>query len=142
MTEDVKPVIGISINTELPGKRSVVFQTHVAQDTDPKALNALLDKLQDANDRQFSRYLLEVMRVELEQHEKMLADQVGRIQVVESNLQDKSVNHAKSGRRNGYVLSEKEQQEKRQAHQNLEAIKERVETIKSKIAEHEAVVGA
>lgn len=140
MSEAQAPVIGISINTELPGKRSIVFQTHVAQDTSSEDLNALLDKLQKANDRQFSRYLLEIMRVELEQHEKLLADQSGRIEVVEKNIQSKSTSHAASGRRNGYQLSSQEEKEKQQAYMNLDACKERVATIKAKIAEHEAVV--
>lgn len=134
------PVIGISLNTELPGKRSVVFQTHVAQDISPAELNALTDKLHNSADRQFSRYLLEIMHIELEQHEKLLADQSNRIQVVESNIQNKSAQHAATGRRNGYEVSPKELQEKEQAYMNLEACKERVATIQAKIAEHQKVV--
>lgn len=144
MTEvvPVAPVIGISISTELPGKRSLVFQTHVDQNMPKKDMDALVDKVQDVADRQFSRYLIEAIEAELEQHEKMAEDQVQRIAQVESNIQMKSSELAQNGRRNGYKPSPKEEIEKQQAHMNLEETRKRIALIRGKLQEHQAVVGS
>lgn len=134
----VVPVIGISLTLELPGKRALVFQTHTEQGVDKAALNAVIDKMHDAGDRQFSRCLVENLKLQLEQEKKIAQDHVKRMAQVEENMQRE---WGKSSKRGEMQLSPKQQTEQQQALAHMEESKRRIAMVEKDIAEHQARIG-
>lgn len=71
MTEVVTtPALGMSYQVALDkdGRRTIVFQAHVAVDTSLESINMLLDKVGQAADRQAAVYELIRERTALEEH--------------------------------------------------------------------------
>ena len=63
------PALGFSVQVALDkeGRRTIVFQSHVGVEDDSKALNAVLDKVMAAADRQIDAYRLsDLIRTEQE----------------------------------------------------------------------------
>ena len=69
-TVDV-PAIAVSIDHQISDGRIIRFQTGVAQDAAPAELNALLDKLTAAMDRQAAKYKVEALTAQLAEDEKL-----------------------------------------------------------------------
>ena len=80
MSEKVEstPAIGISVQCAVSEQRQVVFQCFVPMDADPSVLNAALDKVVLAAERQEARVRLPAARRRLEQlgkvHERAVED--------------------------------------------------------------------
>lgn len=66
------PAIGMSLQFDLGGNRTLVLQTHVDGDAPALVINSALDLIAQAADRQRLRYDLKVMRKELKLHQKTL----------------------------------------------------------------------
>lgn len=73
------PSIGISFTAELPGKKALVLQSFIDRDCKPEELDGILDKVRVAADRQFSFGMIEILKLELEQQEKIANDHANRI---------------------------------------------------------------
>jgi hypothetical protein len=137
MELDKEPSIGISYTIELPGKKALVMQSFVGRDCDAKELNATLDKIRVASDRQFAFGALQQLRLQLEQEHKIAADHAGRMAQVDENIKRDWAN-----RKGDVKLSKREEEAQQQAYQHSEACKERIAKVRKDIAEYEAMIGA
>lgn len=132
------PSIGISYTTELPGKKALVLQSFVERDCEAVELNRTLDKIRVACDRQFAFGMLEHLRLQLEQEEKLARDHVLRMAQVDENVQKA---WQTNGKRGDPRLSQRQEQEQRQAHAHAEESRRRIAKVKADMAEFEAKIG-
>ncbi len=141
MQEDIEkaPSIGFSLQAQLPGNRTLVTQSFIDRDCDVKDLNAVLDKIRTAVDRQLAFGMIEALRLQLEQEEKIASDHATRMAQVDANINRDWQN---GGRRGDVVLSAKQRQEQAQAYAHAEECKKRIAKVKRDIAEFEARIGA
>ena len=121
----------ITFSGEMPQKRQMVFQTGVDAAADQATINALCDKMRVAFERQFAFGEIEIHKMELEQQEKQAKDHAKRLEIVDENVVRE---WQANGRRGEPKLSHKQSQEQLQAHQNAEAIKERIAKVKQFIS--------
>jgi hypothetical protein len=136
---DKVPSIGISYTVELPGKKALVMQSFVGRDTDPRDLNATLDKIRVAADRQFAFGAIQQLKLQLEQEQKMASDHAARMAQVDENVKREWNG---GGRKGDMRLSAKQQQEQMQAYAHAEECKKRIDKVRKDIAEYEAMIGA
>ncbi len=136
---DKVPTIGISYQAELPGKKQLVLQSFVARDADVKDVNTVLDKIREAADRQFAFGMIDVLKRELETQEKIANDHAARIEQVDANVKRR---WETTGRKGDIRLSEKEQNEQRQAYAVAEECKRRIAKVKEELAECQSKIGA
>lgn len=134
---DKVPSIGLSYTVELPGKKALVMQSFVDRDCAKPELDAVLDKLRAAADRQFAFGAVQQLKLQLEQEEKLAADHVSRVADLDDRLRS---NWAASGKRGDVKLGAKEQQEQRQAYAHTEECKKRIAKVKADIAEYEQII--
>ena len=135
---DKVPSIGISYTVELPGKKALVMQSFVGRDDDPKAINAVLDKIRVAADRQFAFGAVQQLKLQLEQEQKLASDHAARMAQVDDNIRAEWNN---GGRKGEIMLSQKQQQEQQQAYAHAEECKKRIDKVRKDIAEYEAMIG-
>ena len=133
------PAIGIAYNCELPGKKGIQFQTHVPQTADVASLNAVIDKIRVAADRQFAFGMIEHLRLQLEQEEKIASDHAMRMSQVDENIKREWSTGARKG---DPQLSSRQRQEQQQAYAHAEESKRRIAKVRADIAEFEAKIGA
>jgi hypothetical protein len=133
------PAIGISYTAELPGKKNLVFQTHIAQTTDAASFNAVLDKLKAAAERQFAFGMLEHLKLQLEQEEKLAFDHSQRMAQVDANVQKE---WERSNKKGDPRLSARQEQEQRQAYAHAEESKRRIAKVKADIHQQEQIIGS
>lgn len=133
------PALGISFKASVGDGKELVFQTHVPQEIEPKELNALLDKIKAAAERQGAFADLVQLENELERHMTALSSQdaeAARIDDIAAS------NHASSGKRGAVALSTTE----KKAKENFKAtrgkfvemigrINEQIDKAKAKIGE-------
>jgi len=134
-----EPSIGISYTCELPGKKALVLQSFVPRDCDAKDLDATLDKIRVASERQFAFGAIVQLRLQLEQEEKMAADHAMRMAQVDENMKAR---WNSTGRKGDLRLTQKEETEQRQAYAHAEESKKRIAKVRAEIAEFEAKIGA
>lgn len=132
------PTIGISVSRELPGKQNLVLQSLIDRDCPSDKLDAILDKMRIASDRQFAFGAIVQLKLQLEQEEKMAADHAMRMAQVDENMKAK---WNASGRKGDLRLTDKEQQDQRQAYAHAEESKKRIAKVKAEIAEFQAKIG-
>jgi len=138
MGDDVEkvPTIGISLNLELPGKKTLVLQSLVERDS--QDLDRVLDKIRTAADRQFSHCLLDDLNRQLEQEKKISADHAKRIAIVEENHNRRWL---ASNRKGPMKLSDSEEKERIQALNQAEESKRRIAQVEGWIKEHRTKAG-
>lgn len=139
MEVEKEPSIGISYNVELPGKRAIVLQSFVSRDGDVKELNVVLDKLRVASERQFAFGMVDVLKLQLEQEEKLADDHAKRMAQVDQNIKDEWSRGARKGE---VSLSAKQRQDQAQAYAHAEESRKRITKVKADIAEYQAKIGA
>lgn len=125
------PTIGISLNAQFAGGRTVVFQTYVPQDIVAAGLDVILDKLNGVADRQEAYYAQDQARKQLEVEQKATDNIARRLLDVEDNIRTKML---ADGRRNPKTSALDEQQ-KKQAIDTLAEGRRRVEECKKHLAD-------
>jgi|SRR5215831_12661919 len=133
------PSIGVSLQVPLANARQLVMQTFVDRECPAAELNALLDKLRGAADRQDAVAQLSVTQKLLADTEKQARDQDVRIAQVEANI---AANWENGGRRGDPALSPKERDDMITAHKNAQTLKDNIARIKAEITKYEAIIGA
>jgi hypothetical protein len=136
---DKIPSIGISYTVELPGKKALVMQSFVGRDCDPKELNATLDKIRVASERQFAFGAIQQLKLQLEQEQKLASDHAVRMAQVDENIKREWNG---GGRKGDVALSAKQRQEQAQAYTHAEECKKRIAKVQKDIADYEAMIGA
>ena len=109
--------LGISVNAQVDAGRQIVFQTHIDVDTSQEDLDALLDKLNVAADRQVAFYEIPVLEKELQHLDLQEYTFKNNLQNMDANLAAKQA--ASTGRRSDVKLSAQEEIQKRQAMDTL-----------------------
>lgn len=131
------PALGISMNVQVDGNRQLALQTFVGRDDPPSVLNAALDRITKAVDRQVAKYMLVSLKKELHQHRKALEDQTkDKARVDQANRE----RWEETGRKGAYKLDPKE----KAALANIEASKQKYESeiadIEQRIKDKEAQI--
>jgi hypothetical protein len=134
---DKIPAIGISFQCALHGQRQIVLQTFVERDCDVATLNAILDKLRDASERQYAWGQVEQLKLELKREHATAEQQQLNIERADQRLRE---TWNSSNRKGELRLTQAEIQQQRQAYDNAEAIKKRIASMKEDLARWEARV--
>jgi len=121
------PAIGITYQLELPGKKGLTFQTHVAQTDTQEAIDTIVDKIRAVGERQYWFQMIDVMTREAEQQERIAIDHHNRMHIVEQN---KALDWQNKGKRGEVTLSAQEQTQRAQAVANAEEAKRRAQMAK------------
>lgn len=129
------PALGISVKTQASEGREIVFQTHIAQDASIVDLNALLDKMTAAADRQSAKAALITLYRDLEDHEKQLRQLEEDYSNIEANA---AALWAKNGRKGDYKPNQRDAAQKQQVEANVKRWREVIGKLKLRIAEFEA----
>ncbi len=130
------PALGFSITANIHGSAQIVAQSFVPFESDDAAINAALDKVMKAIDRQQAKYQVKDLKRKLEQEEMVLTDQVQKV----ANLQNTAVaEHAASGRRGEYKPNAQQSAGIENARKTIEGMKFNVERYRVNIAELEAL---
>jgi glutamate synthase domain-containing protein 2 len=136
------PALGLSYKTILDreGRREVVYQTHVEQDVEPGALNALLDKLTKATDRQIAQAELASLAAE----ESELDKRITRFRSAAAELDVRSKarweSSGKHGPWNPDKLPPQERSERQNIRNSLDQDKERLVRLRARAEELRQVV--
>lgn len=134
------PVIGVSVNEQI-GHRSVVLQTHIASDCTTEELNALMDRLLAAADRQKLYYETKEERfklqLNLDNHELQLETMQADIVRVEKEMKARWDD---SGRKGDYKPSANERAQRLNLEKNVEAFGVNIARLKTAIAECDAIL--
>ena len=102
-------------------------------------MNAVLDKIREAGERQFAFGALVQLKLQLEQEEKIAGDHAARMAQVDENIRNEWTRGARKG---DVQLSQKQRQDQAQAYAHAEESKKRIAKVKADIAEFEAKIGA
>lgn len=128
---EAAPALGISVSAQYATGRTVVFQTHVDQNISAADLNALLDKTNEAADRQEAFYAIDQAQRQLEVEENATLNMARRLEEAEANIQMKMT---AEGKRNP-KLSAQDAMQKKQALDTLAEGKKRVEIARKFLEE-------
>jgi hypothetical protein len=130
------PSIGISYQIQTRQSRQLVLQSFVERDCKPEELDALLDKMRAAGDRQISWEKIDDLQLALKQEYINAQNQQVRI-----DTEDAAVKRDWKNRRGEVVLTDHQQKKQREAYETAEGIKSRIRDIKEALALHHARVG-
>lgn len=130
--------LGISFQIGLGDGKQLVFQVHVDAESEPKALNDVLDKIRLAGERQAAFSDLEQLEKVLEQHYDGLKNLETQYAEVESNAK---LRHQAEGKRGEFRLSAKEQVDKKNAEQSRGKFHEMIDKLQAQIAIAKGKIG-
>ena len=116
------PALGISLSAQFAQGRTVIFQTHVAQDMSKLDLDKMMDRLNAVADRQEAFYAIEQAERQLEVETNATKNMARRLEEIETNI---SIKMTAEGKRNP-KLSAQDEMQKKQARDTLEEGKKRV----------------
>ena len=134
---DKIPSIGISFQCALHGQRQLVLQSFIDRDCSTEQLDGLLDKLRDACERQYAWGQVEQIKLDLKREHAQAAQQQVNIERADEQLKH---DWNQSNRKGDLRLTQQQVQQQRQAYDNLEAIKKRIEGFNSDLTRWEALV--
>ena len=133
--EPGEPAIGFSIDCKINDRRAMVIQTYLPLDADPATINALLDRLLIAADRQEVRYRLKDMRLLLEKSEQELPmHEKDLVKFEESTVRE----HGATGRKSEFQWKGAQAASRDNKIQNVAMCRVNIDRIKKGIAEAEA----
>lgn len=129
-----RPLLGISLEAKFNQSRSVVFQTHVPLDADPKEIYKQFSKVCEIADRREEFYLLKGLYITLERDTAQLVADRAKV----ANLEDSYRREFEtSGRRGDYKLSGQQKTNVENQKGALTALEDRIKRVRSEIAELE-----
>ena len=131
------PALGVSLKIQLDPMRELVFQTHVERD-DP-SLNAILDRVTGAGDRQAKKYRLITLRRELDINENRLKDMREDLVQIDRREQEEWI---RSGRKGDFKLSSTQREARKNAQITDARGQEIIGRIKDEIAQLESEIAA
>jgi hypothetical protein len=138
MDDEKTPSIGISYQVQTRASRQLVLQAFVDRDCEVATLNALLDKLRDAAERQYVREKIDDIRMEIKRAEhKAIQQQIG-IEKADAEIKR---NWEKGSRRGDPRLTQQEIQKQQQAYESAESIKHELAVLNEDLAKFEVIVG-
>lgn len=130
------PALGFSITANIHGSAQIVAQSFVAFDADDATINAALDKVMLAIDRQQAKYQVKDLRRKLEQEDMALRAQIEKVADFQNAA---AAEHNASGRRGEFKPSKQQEVGLENHRKTIEGMKYNVERYKVNIAELEAL---
>lgn len=134
-----EPAIGISIQVDVAKGRAMVFQTHIGRDVSLAELNALLDRMNVAADRQLAIYELEALDFQLRHDQRILEQCTTDFFAIEARVQHEWNNDPR--RRGSLKLTAKEEQEKKNAESMIARMKAQIAATEQKIKDYTVKIG-
>lgn len=135
--DEKTPSIGISLQVALHGQRQLVMQSFIDRDCERAVLDALLDKLRDAGERQYAWGQVEDIKLKIvQEHRNALQHQV-RIESADTALHKEWSN---GGRRGELRLTDNQIQRQKEAYAIAEGIKERIAQLHTELGKWESVL--
>jgi hypothetical protein len=132
---DKIPSIGISLQVALHGNRQLVLQSFVERDCTPAALNAILDKLRDAGERQFAWGEVENIHMKIKQEHINASQHQIKIEKTDEAIKAEWEN---GNRRGEPRLTQQQIQRQREAYEIAEGIKTRIAILTDDLVKWEA----
>jgi hypothetical protein len=137
------PALGVSFQIILDkeGRRQIVFQTHVDQHTSLTSINAVLDKLSAAADRQIAKAELLHLEGEVDRELRNLTMFAEALEQLDARTQ---LQWEESGRRGSWSpakLPPKQAAERDQTKGSLERTKSAIKLYQKRIEELKVIVG-
>jgi hypothetical protein len=132
------PALGISLLTQLDDKHALTMQTHMASDCSPAELNAMLDKISAAVDRQALAYRLPGLLRDNAQRKAFLERAAADVDAIDARRREEWV--AKN-RRGAFKLTPQHKAERDQVMTNIARNKEDFERDKAEIERIEKLLG-
>lgn len=118
--------IGIHLQVKLDPDKSLVLSTGIAQDTDLKSLNSMLDKLSDAAQRMEKRYLIPAVEKSIEVDKRHLEQARKDLQKLEIASTAKREVFSKDKKRGDYREDEQTAERRRAIEQSIEEFNARI----------------
>ena len=136
------PALGVSFRTILDreGRREIVFQTHVDQETATSKLNGLLDRLSLATDRQIARAELAETKRQLEHEEKQVEVFESALTQLDIVSQTRWESSERKGPWDPSKLPPTERQDRANTKLGVERSRGAVVALRKKVAELEVIV--
>lgn len=131
------PAIGISYTGHVARDRQLAMQTHLPQSASAEALNAMLDKIKLAFDRQVAFAEIRRLEAEIKAQEKIGAQQADMINSVDQRIKSE---WDRTGKRGDPQLSSKDKRDQEQAYLNGKEIQRRIEILRADLAKQQALV--
>lgn len=132
------PALGFSITSNITDRSQIVVQSFVPLDASDSEINAVLDKVMKALDRQRAKYLVDDFRLKLTMEENSLAsqrrvleDRVAQLANLKNTYQQE---HETSGRRSAFKLDERQKANVDRVQTDIENMKKTVEGMESNVA--------
>lgn len=127
------PSIGISYQVALHGQRQLVLQSFIDRECTKEQLNALLDKLRFASERQYAWGQIEEIKLSIERSNVEALQQQVRMEEADTKIKEEWGN-----RRGELKLTQHQLQKQREAYAVAEGLKDRIDSLKKAQAEWEA----
>ncbi len=130
------PALGFSITSNIHDRAQIVAQSFVPFEASDDEVNAALDKVMRALDRQAAKYQVKDLKRKMEQEELILADQISKVADLQNTA---SAEHAASGRRGDFKLNVQQKTAVDNAQKTITGMKFNIDRYRVNIAELEAL---
>lgn len=135
MTENTKPALGISFQCEVGQGRQIVFQTHMDSEAPLPWINAILDKLNAAVERQTAKIAVEQLEHQRNLRKATLTTLQADYSMIEARKVKDRDTWVSEGRRGPYKESDKELTHKQQMKNALERAEAEVKEFERMLEE-------
>lgn len=146
MPEDTPaaPALGFSITSNITDRSQIVVQSFVPLDASSEEINAVLDKVMKACDRQRAKYLIDDCKLKLTMEENSLAAQKKVLETNVSKLADLKNAYQNewdtSGRKSEFKMSHQQQSNVERVQTDIENMKKTVEAMEQNVARNRASI--
>lgn len=130
------PALGVSYSVQLDDKRNIVAQTYVPVDCTPVELDAILNKVGDAVDRQAAKYSIKALERSLRMQQKQLK----RVTEDLAFQDDKNQNAFRAaGKKGQFRLTNEQETHRANVFITQTRFQEEIDDLKREIAEAKAI---
>ncbi len=131
------PALGFSITANIHDRSQIVAQSFVPFDASDEQVDAALDKVMRALDRQAAKYQIKDLKRKMEFEEIALKNQVEKVADFQNAA---AAEFASSGRRGEFKLNKQQEVGLENHRKTIEGMKYNVDRYKVNIAELEALI--
>ena len=130
------PALGFSIEAKLTQNRSVTAQFFVERDCEKTEIDAQLDKVMSALERQEAKGLVKGLKITLERDKKTLEIQVQQLETLKTSYENE---WKSSGRRGEYRLAGQQLTNVNNVTTSIGGLKDRISQVERDLKECEAM---
>ena len=137
MINSEAPALGISLSHQIDQERSIVFQTHVERDVSDAQLNAVLDRVVKASERQSAKVRLPQLNQRLILEEQAFKASSADLERLDAESHER---HTQSGRKGPHRYSEKDLTDRKNAVTVIDRRRDLIKSLHTQIAETQAAI--